>query len=149
MSNLKEQLQSDLLNAMRARDETRKSSLRMLTAAIKNAEIEARAPLADAAVLSVIKKQGKQSRERIIEFEKGGRHDLVDKERAEMTILETYLPLQAGRDEIEAAARRIIAETGATSVRDIGKVMPVLVKEFAGTADGRAINDVVRSLLAS
>lgn len=149
MSNLKEQLQSDLLNAMRARDETRKSSLRMLTAAIKNAEIEARAPLADADVLSVIQKQVKQRRESIIEFEKGGRQDLVDKERAEMTILETYLPQQAGRDEIEAAARRIIAETGATSVRDIGKVMPVLVKEFAGTADGRAINDVVRSLLAS
>jgi len=149
MSNLKEQLQSDLLDAMRARDETRKSSLRMLTAAIKNAEIEARAPLADADVLSVIQKQVKQRRESIIEFEKGGRQDLVDKERAEMTILETYLPQQAGRDEIEAAARRIIAETGATSVRDIGKVMPVLVKEFAGTADGRAINDVVRSLLAS
>ena len=149
MSNLQEQLQSDLLDAMRARDETRKSSLRMLTAAIKNAEIEARAPLADADVLSVIQKQVKQRRESIIEFEKGGRQDLVDKERAEMTILETYLPQQAGRDEIEAAARRIIAETGATSVRDIGKVMPVLVKEFAGTADGRAINDVVRSLLAS
>ncbi|MCA9831176.1 MAG: GatB/YqeY domain-containing protein [Dehalococcoidia bacterium] len=149
MSNLKEQLQSDLLNAMRARDETRKSSLRMLTAAIKNAEIEARAPLADADVLSVIQKQVKQRRESIIEFEKGGRQDLVDKERAEMTILETYLPPQAGRDQIEAAARRIIAETGASSVRDIGKVMPLLVKEFAGTADGRTINDVVRSLLGS
>ena len=149
MSNLKEQLQSDLLNAMRARDETRKSSLRMLTAAIKNAEIEARAPLADADVLSVIQKQVKQRRESIIEFEKGGRQDLVDKERAEMTILETYLPPQAGREQIEAAARRIIAETGASSVRDIGKVMPLLVKEFAGTADGRTINDVVRSLLGS
>ena len=147
--NLKEQLQSDLLAAMRARDETRKSTLRMLTAAVKNAEIEARSPLDDGAVMSVIQKQVKQRRESIIEFEKGGRQDLVDKEQAEMTILEAYLPRQAGREEIESAARRVIAETGATSARDIGKVMPVLVKEFAGTADGRAINDVVRSLLDS
>ncbi|MGD9933612.1 MAG: GatB/YqeY domain-containing protein [Dehalococcoidia bacterium] len=149
MTNLKEQLQSDLLAAMRVRDETRKSTLRMLTAAVKNAEIEARAPLDDGAVMAVIQKQVKQRRESIIEFEKGGRQDLVDKEQAEMTILESYLPRQAGREEIEAAARRVIAETGATSVRDIGKVMPALVKEFAGTADGRAINDAVRSLLGS
>ncbi len=147
MPTLKERLQSDLLDAMRARDETRKSALRMLTAAIKNVEIDARSTLDDPAVLTVIQKQVKQRRESIIEFEKGGRQDLVEKERAEMEILETYLPRQATREEIEAAARRVIEASGATSARDIGKVMPVLVKEFAGTADGRAINEVVRSLL--
>lgn len=148
MPTLKERIQSNLLDAMRARDETRKSTLRMLTAAIKNAEIEARAPLDDPAVLAVIQKQVKQRRESILEFEKGGRQDLVDKERAEMEVLETYLPRQASPEEIEAAARRAIAATGAVSVRDIGKVMPILVKEFAGTADGRAINEAVRALLA-
>lgn len=147
MTNLKDQLQADLLDAMRARDETRKSTLRMLTAAVKNAEIEARRPLDDASILTVIQKQVKQRRESILEFEKGGRQDLVQKEQAEMSVLEAYLPRQASREEIEASARRIIGETGASSVRDIGKVMPLLVKEFAGTADGRAINDVVRSLL--
>lgn len=148
MTTLKERIQSNLLDAMRARDETRKSTLRMLTAAIKNAEIEARAPLDDTAVLTVIQKQVKQRRESIIEFEKGGRQDLVDRERAEMEVLETYLPRQASTGEIEAAARRVIVDTGAVSVRDIGKVMPMLVREFAGTADGRAINEVVRRLLA-
>lgn len=148
MPTLKERIQSNLLDAMRARDETRKSTLRMLTAAIKNAEIEARAPLDDPAVLTVIQKQVKQRRESILEFEKGGRQDLVDKERAEMEVLETYLPRQASPEEIQAAARRAIAATGAVSVRDIGKVMPILVKEFAGTADGRAINEAVRALLA-
>ena len=134
---------------MRARDETRKSTLRMLNAAVKNAEIEARAPLDDAGVLAVIQKQVKQRRESILEFEKGGRPDLVEKEQAEKEVLEAYLPRQATREEIEAAARLAIAETGANSARDIGRVMPILVKQFAGTADGRAINDVVRALLGS
>lgn len=149
MPNLKEQLQSDLLIAMRARDETRKSTLRMLNAAVKNAEIEARAPLDDAGVLAIIQKQVKQRRESILEFEKGGRPDLVEKEQAEKEVLEAYLPRQATREEIEAAARLAIADTGASSARDIGRVMPILVKQFAGTADGRAINDVVRALLGS
>ena len=148
MATLKERIQTELADAMRARDETRKSALRMLTAAVKNAEIEARHPLDDAAVVTVVQKQAKQRRESIVEFEKAGRQDLVDKESGELAVLETYLPQQASRDEIEAAARRIVAETGATTARDIGKVMPVLLKEFAGRADGRQVNEIVRSLLA-
>jgi uncharacterized protein YqeY len=147
MTLLREQIQADLLNAMRARDETRKSALRMLTAAVKNADIAAGSPLDDDGITSVIQKQVKQRRESIFEFEKANRADLVDKERGEMVVLEAYLPQQAAREDIEAAARRVVAETGATSARDIGKVMPVLVKEFAGRADGRVINEVVRSLL--
>jgi len=149
MSVLKERIQGDLADAMRARAEIRKSALRMLIAAIKNAEIEARRPLDDDGVVGVIQKQVKQRRESIFEFEKGHRPDLVAKEQAEMEVLEAYLPAQASREDIEAAARRVVAETGASGPRDVGKVMPVLVKEFAGRADGRMINEVVRGLLGA
>jgi len=149
MVTLREQIQSDLLEAMRARDETRKSALRMLTAAIKNADIAAGRALDDDAIVGVIQKQVKQRRESIAEFEKANRTDLVEKERGEMLVLEAYLPSQATREEIEAAARRVVAETGAQTARDIGKVMPPLMKEFAGRADGRLVNEVVRSLLGS
>ena len=148
MPTLKERIQAELADAMRQRDETRKSTFRMLIAAVKNAEIEHRGELDDPAVIAVIQKQAKQRRESIAEFQKANRQDLVDKESAELAILQEYLPRQAGREEIEAAARAIIAETGATSAREIGKVMPVIMKQFAGQADGRLINEVVRGLLA-
>jgi hypothetical protein len=149
MATLKERIQSELHDALRAHDETRKTALRMLTAAVRNAEIEARHEFDDDGVISVVQKQVKQRRESIVEFRKGGREDLAAKEEAEMTILEVYLPQQAERSEIEAAARKVVAETGASGPRDIGKVMPPLVKQFAGRADGRAISDVVRELLGS
>jgi uncharacterized protein YqeY len=161
---LREQIQADLTEAMRNREETRKSALRMLISAIRNAEIRtpptgasdeqlaemAKLPpmvLADDEVLSVIQKQLKQRRDSIEQFEKAKRTDLADKERAEAEILEVYLPQQAGAEEIEAAARKVIAETGASGPRDLGKVMPVLTKQFAGRADGRLINETVRRLL--
>jgi len=149
MATLKDQVQADLADAMRNREETRKAALRMLIAAIKNTEIEQGKPLDDAAVTAVIQKQVKQRRESIIEFEKGNRPDLVEREAAESAILETYLPEQARPEEIEAAARRLIAETGASGPRDLGKVMPALTREFAGRADGRAISEIVRSLLGA
>ncbi|HEY5476371.1 MAG TPA: GatB/YqeY domain-containing protein [Tepidiformaceae bacterium] len=144
---LEEKIQSDLHDAMRAHDETRKSALRMLIAAMKNAAIEARKPLDDDSIVTVIQKQVKQRRESIVEFRKGGREDLVSKEEGEMAVLEVYLPAQAGRDDIKSAARRVIAETGASGPREIGKVMPALTKEFAGRADGRLISEIVRELL--
>ena len=144
MATLKDQVQADLADAMRNREETRKAALRMLIAAIKNTEIEQGKPLDDAAVTAVIQKQVKQRRESIIEFEKGNRPDLVEREAAESAILETYLPEQARPEEIEAAARRVIAETGASGPRALGKVMPALTREFAGRADGRAISQIVR-----
>ena len=147
---LKDTIAHDLNDAMRARDETRKSALRMLTAALKNAEIDARGkPFGDAEAVTVVQKQVKQRRDSIEEFTRANRPDLAEKERAELVILETYLPQQASREEIEAAARRIVAETGASGPRDIGKVMPVLVREFAGKADGRMVNEVVRAVLGA
>ncbi|MCC7089772.1 MAG: glutamyl-tRNA amidotransferase [Dehalococcoidia bacterium] len=149
MATLKDTIQADLADAMRNREEIRKSALRMLIAAIKNAEIDQGKPLDDDAVIAVIQKQVKQRRESILEFEKGNRMDLVERERDEETVLQAYLPEQAGPEEIEAAVRKVIAETGASGPRDIGKVMPVLTRQFAGRADGRAINEVVRRLLGS
>ena len=147
MAALKERIQSDLRAAMLARDEPRKAALRMLTAAIKNAEIEARDELAEGDLLVVLQRQVKQRRESITEFRKGGRNDLVEREEAELEAFAGYLPEEASREEIEEAAQATIAETGASGPRDIGKVMPVLIKRFQGKADGRVISEIVRGLL--
>lgn len=149
MDTLKDRIQAELHEAMRSHEETRKSALRMLIAAIKNAEIDARHPLDDAGVITVVQKQAKQRRESIAEFEKAGRQDLVDKEAGELAVLEAYLPQQASHEEIEVVARRVVSETGASGARDIGKVMPAVLKEFAGRADGKEVNAIVRSLLGA
>lgn len=166
MASLKDQIQADLADAMRNREETRKTALRMLIAAIRNAEIRSAPPgatdeqlaemaklppitLSDDEVIAVVQKQLKQRRDSIDQYQKAQRNDLAEKERAEAAILEVYLPQQATPEEIEAAARNVIAETGASGPRDMGKVMPVLSKQFAGRADGRLINETVRRLLGA
>lgn len=149
MATLKDRLQSDLHDAMRARDDVRRSTVRMLSSAIHNAEIEARGELDEDAVLAVVQKQAKQRRESIDEYRRAGRSDLVDREEAELRILETYLPAQASDDDIRDAARTAIADTGASGPADLGKVMPVLMQQFAGRADGKRVNAIVRELLAS
>ena len=148
MTALGDQLQNDLKDAMRAKDDVRKGALRMLIAALKNADIEASGDLDDDGAMSVLQKEAKLRRESQEEFRKGDREDLAAKERAALDVLADYLPEAAPVEDIEAAAVKLIAETGASGPRDIGKVMPVLVKEFAGRADGRAINEVVRRLLS-
>lgn len=149
MTTLGEKVQTDLKDAMRAQDDVRKATLRLLIAALKNAEIEAGDPLDDDGVLSVIQKQAKQRKESIAEYTKAGRDDLSSREESELAVLDEYLPEQVSEEEIVAAAKRVIAETGAEGPRGIGKVMPVLVKEFAGSADGKVINKVVRELLGA
>ncbi len=147
--SLKEQLANDLKDAIRQRDEARKVAIRMATWAIKNAEVDKGAALSDADVLGLLGKEVKQRRESIREFEKGGRQDLVAKEQAEMTVLQTYLPPQMSREEIVQAAREVVSEVGASGPGDKGKVMPVLIKRLAGRAEGREINEVVTEILAS
>lgn len=147
--SLKEQLANDLKDAIRGGDEARKTAIRMATWAIKNAEVEKGATLSDADVLSLIGREAKQRRESIEEFGKGGRQDLVEKEEAELEVLQAYLPPQVSRDEIAQAAREVIAEVGASGPRDKGKVMPVLIGRLAGRAEGREINEVVTELLGS
>ncbi len=147
--SLKEQLADDLKDAIRQRDEARKNAIRMSTWAIKNAEVEKGAALSDAAVLALIGREAKQRRESIAEFEKADRQDLVAKEKAELSVLQSYLPAQMSRDEIAQAAREVISEVGAGGPGDKGKVMPVLIGRLAGRAEGREINEVVTELLAT
>ncbi len=147
--SLKEQLANDLKDAIRQRDESRKIAIRMTISAIKNAEIERGAALSEADVLTLVSREAKQRRESIAEFEKADRRDLVEKEQAELEVLQSYLPAQVSRDEIAEAASEVIAEVGAGGPRDKGKVMPVLIGRLAGRAEGREINEVVTELLAS
>ncbi len=147
--SLKEQLANDLKDAIRQRDEARKSAIRMSTWAIKNAEVEKGAALSDADVLALIGREAKQRRESIAEFEKADRQDLVAKEKAELSVLQSYLPAQMSRDEIAQAAREVISEVDAGGPGDKGKVMPVLIGRLAGRAEGREINEVVTELLAT
>jgi uncharacterized protein len=145
--SLKEQLANDLKDAMRQGDEARKTAIRMATTAIKNAEVAAMKQLDDPEVLQVIAKQVKQRRESIEEFQKAGRQDLVDKEQAELDILQAYVPPSISRDEIAAEARAVIGEVGASGPSDKGKVMQKLMPRLAGRAEGREINEVVTELL--
>ena len=147
--SLKEQLANDLKDAIRQRDEPRKIAIRMSISAIKNAEIKRGSALSEADVLTLVGREAKQRLESIAEFEKADRRDLVEKERAELEVLQSYLPAQVSRDEIAEAAREVIAEVGAGGPRDKGKVMPVLIGRLAGRAEGREINEVVTELLAS
>ncbi len=134
---------------MRAKDAPRRNTIRMLEAAIKNAEIEKRGTeLADADVLAILQRQVKQRRESIEQFEKGEREDLADIERTEIGIIEQYLPTQLSRDEVEARARAVIEQTGASGPGDRGKVMGMLMRELRGEADGSLVNAVVGELLA-
>ena len=155
---LKEQLAADLKDAMRAGDAVRRDVLRSLLTAINNAEIArvdvkredaTRQALAENEVLDVVQKQAKQRRESIEEYRKGGRADLVSREEAELAIISGYLPLQMSRDEIAAAVREVIVETGAAGPRDKPKVMPVAIGRLKGRADGRLINEVVTELLGA
>jgi hypothetical protein len=146
--SLKDKISDDLKQALRESDDVRKRTLRLLLAAVHNAEIEKGGPLDDSGVLAVIAKQAKQRRESAEEFRKGGRQDLVEREEAEAAVLQAYLPSAMSREEIAAAARKVIAEVGAQGPRDVGKVMPVLVKQLAGRAEGSEISAVVRELLA-
>lgn len=145
---LNEQIATDLTTAMKARDAGRLSALRMLKAAVMNKGVEKGRDLSDAEILQVVASLVKQRRDSIEQFSKAGRTDLVEKETGEVAILEHYLPPAASQDEIDAAVAAAIAETGASSPKDMGKVMKAVMPKLAGkNADGRAINDAVRRTL--
>ena len=145
---LKQQLNDDLREALRQRDDVRRNTLRLVISALHNAEIAAGGELDDQGVAGVLAREAKQRHESIEEFKKGGRQELVDKEESELAIISAYLPEALSRDELVDLARQVIEETGASGAKDIGKVMPVLMQRLAGRADGRAANEVVRELLA-
>jgi uncharacterized protein len=144
---LADQLQNDLKDAMRSGDTNRRDTIRLALSAARNARIAAGKELDDSDMLAVLTKEAKQRQESIEEFGKAGRQDLVDKESAELAVLQGYLPEQLSREDVVEAARKIVDETGASGPRDIGKVMPPLMKELRGRADGKVVNEVVRELL--
>jgi len=146
-SAIKQKLSDDLKHAIKDRDKLKCSTIRLLVAAIQNAEIAKRAPLEEAELLGIIAKEVRQRKESIDAFKQGNRQDLVTREEAELAILNEYLPEQISREEIIAAARQIINEVGAQAPRDKGKVMSQLIPRLKGKADGREINAVVTELL--
>lgn len=146
---LADKLANDLKEAMKSGDKMRLNTIRQVKAAVQNAGIAKQVTLEDSDILGVIAKEAKQRRESIEEFKKADRQDLVDKEEAELKIIMEYLPQQMSRDEIVATARQIIEEVGAKGPGDKGKVMPKIVAQLKGKAEGREINEVVTELLNS
>ena len=147
---LKERIVTDLTAAMKAKDAARTSTLRMLKAAIVNRQIEKGGELDEDEMSKLLRSQVKQRRDSIEQYQKGGRQDLVDKEQAEITVIEDYLPQAASQSEIEQAVSAAIAETGASSMKDMGAVMKAAMAYLAGkNADGRAVSETVKTKLAA
>ena len=146
--SLSKQIVTDLTAAMKAQDAARTSTLRMVKAAMMNRQIEKGAELDDDDMQKLLRSLVKQRRDSIEQYEKAGRQELVDKETAEIAVIETYLPAAASREEIEQAVVAAIAETGASSMKDMGKVMKAVQPALAGkNADGRLVSEVVKAKL--
>ena len=146
--SLMEQIEKDVITAMKAKDTVKLSTLRMLKSAVGNYLIASKKDKADdAEVLGMVAKQAKQRRESMDSFEKAGRKDLSDKEKIELAILEAYLPKQLTDDELRAAVQSAITSSGAQSPADMGKLMKVLMPAIQGKADGRRVQEAVKALL--
>jgi uncharacterized protein YqeY len=147
MSNLKERLNEDVKVAMRNKDRDRLVTLRMITAAIKQKEVDERIELDDARVLSIIDKMARQHRDSISQYEAAGRTDLVEKEKTELAIVQGYLPEQLGEEELKQLIQNAIKATGASSVKDMGKVMGIIRPQVQGRADMTRTGELVKALL--
>ncbi|OZC01506.1 GatB/YqeY domain-containing protein [Rubricoccus marinus] len=144
---LKEQLAQDLKDAMRAKDTVRLGAIRMLQTAITQEEKKTGQPLSAEDLVAVVQKQAKQRRESIKQFVEGGREDLADRERAELPWLEVYMPAQASDEDIHNVVHAIVQRTGATTMKDMGRVMGEAMSELKGVADGNRVRTVVQQLL--
>jgi hypothetical protein len=148
--SIAEQIEKDLVAALKARKELKLSVLRMAKAALMNKKVELGKPVGDAEALAVLRTLIKQRRDSVEQFRKGGRNDLADKEEAEIKVIESYLPAGASEEEIDAAVAAAIQETGATSAKDLGKVMKAAMAKLAGkNVDGKHVNEKVRAKLGS
>jgi hypothetical protein len=144
---LREKIDADTKEALKAGAKDKVSTLRMLNAALKNKQIDKRRPLTEEEVIETVRSLIKQRKDSIEQFAKGGRQDLVDKETAEVPVLETYLPQQLAREELEAMVRDAISQTGAQGARDMGKVMKALIPMVGGRADGKLVSELVKNAL--
>ena len=147
--SLKDQIINDMTAAMKAQEAARTSTLRMVKAAIMNREKEGGGAVTDEDVLKLLRSQVKQRRDSVEQYQKAGRPELADKEIAEIAVIETYLPQAASEAEIEQAVSEAIAETGASSMKDMGAVMKAVMPKLAGkNADGRTVSETVKKKLA-
>ena len=147
--SLKDQIIADMTAAMRAKDAARTSTLRMVKAAIMNREKENNTVATDEEVLKLLRSQVKQRRDSIDQYQKAGRPELAEKETSEIAVIEAYLPQAASEAEIEQAVTAAVAETGATSMKDMGSVMKAVMPKLAGkNAEGRAVSDMVKKKLS-
>jgi hypothetical protein len=146
--SLKERITEDMKAAMRARDSERLGTIRLLTAAMKQKEVDERVELDDAAVVGIVDKLIKQRKDSIDAFQKAGRQDLADKEAAEVVVLQAYLPARLSTDEIDAEVRAIVAELGAKGPGDMGKVMGAAKQRLAGKAEMGQVSAAVKAALA-
>jgi uncharacterized protein YqeY len=145
---LKAQISEDMKNAMRAKDSVRLGTIRLLQAAIKQREVDERIELTDEDVISVLEKMLKQRRDSIAAYESANRVDLADIEKAEVIVLQAYLPKQLTEDEVKALLENVITDTGATSIKDMGKVMGAIKPLVAGKADMGKISGLIKARLA-
>lgn len=145
--SLKDQLNQDLKTALKSGDETRKNTVRLLMAAVKQVEVDRQTTLGDDDLLAVLQKEAKSRRESLSEAETAGRADLAAGLEAELAIIEAYLPQALSRDELRALAQAAIAEAGASDARQLGAVMKLLTPRTKGRADGKLVNEIVRELL--
>ena len=144
---LKDEIEKQFMESFKAREEARVGTLRMLKSAVKNAEIEAQHPLSDEEVVAVVRRQMKQLTDALLDYEKGGRSDLVEKTKAEQEILKVFLPPALDEAALEKIVAEAITETGATSIKESGKVMGLVMKKVGGAADGNAVKAIVAKIL--
>jgi uncharacterized protein len=145
---LKERIQDDMKTAMRSGDKERLGTVRLILAAIKQREVDERIMLDDVQVLAVLEKMGKQRRESMVQFESGARADLVAKEAAELAIITAYLPTPLQEDELDALINEAITQTGASSIKDMGKVMAQIKAKAQGRADMAAVGTRIKARLS-
>jgi uncharacterized protein YqeY len=145
--NLKEQITDDMKNAMRAKETAKLGTIRLLTAAMKQKEVDERVELTDAMVLAIIEKMIKQRKDSISQFEAGGRQDLVDIEKAELTVLSSYMPAALSDAEIAAEVAAAVAQVNPTGPQDMGKVMAIVKAKLAGRADMTVVSGLVKAAL--
>jgi len=147
--SLKDRITEDMKNAMRAKETERLGTIRMITAAIKQREVDERITLDDAQVLAVVEKMIKTRKESVVQFQQGGREDLVAKEQKEIDLLQAYMPAQLSDAELDALIAQSIAEAGATSIKEMGKAMAILKQKAAGRADMSAVSARLKAKLGS
>jgi uncharacterized protein YqeY len=145
--SLKEKITEDMKNAMRAKEAARLATIRLLTSAIKQKEVDERIEVNDEQVLSIIEKMIKQRKDSITQFEAGGRQDLADIEKSELAILSTYMPAALSEAEVQAEVQAAVVASGAAGPQDMGKVMAILKPKLAGRADMTAVSAIVKAAL--